>query len=261
MRRTAIVAGLFSCGFIFLGGASATVHAETVEPPVFEALTTNRDELAVLQLMDQRASAAAQPPAPAPVVPTVHIVRVGESLASIASQHQTTWQRLYAKNAAIADPDVIAAGSQLTIPTADEQLSERPVPKKVVPAAPVVNAPAAKPGTAAARPAAPQATVRRGTSGGNTYSYGYCTWYVKNKRPDLPNNLGNADTWASRAAAQGIPTGSVPRVGAVGQRGMHVVYVERVNTDGTIFISEMNREGWNVTSTRTVPASYFTYIY
>jgi surface antigen len=258
MRRTAIVAGLFSCGFIFLGSASATVHAETIEPPVFERSTSSSDELAVLQLMDQRAEAAAQPPAPAPVQPVVHTVQNGESLASIASQHKTTWQRLFAKNTAIVDPDIISAGSQLTVPTADEQLAERPVPLKAAPGAPV---PAEAPKTAATRPSAPRSVSRRGSSAGNTYTYGYCTWYVKNRRPDLPNNLGNADTWVSRAAAQGIPTGSVPRAGAVGQRGMHVVYVERVNADGTIFISEMNREGWNVTSTRTVPASYFSYIY
>ena len=104
-------------------------------------------------------------------------------------------------------------------------------------------------------------SVGRSSSAGNSYGYGYCTWYVKNRRPDMPNNLGNANTWVARAAAQGMATGSAPRAGAVGQAGMHVVYVESVNADGSVTVSEMNRAGWNVISSRTVPASYFQYIY
>lgn len=98
-------------------------------------------------------------------------------------------------------------------------------------------------------------------SSGNDYFKCQCTWYAKSKRPDLPNNLGNANTWVSRARAQGIPTGSTPRVGAIGQRGMHVVYIERVNSDGTVYLSELNynyRCGFRY---RIAPASYFYYIY
>ena len=103
--------------------------------------------------------------------------------------------------------------------------------------------------------------------GSNTYDYGYCTWYVKNRRgASLPNSLGNANTWYSRAAAAGMAVGSVPRPGAVGTttRGSlgHVVYVESVNGDGSITISEMNAAaGWGNTNTRTASASEFVYIY
>lgn len=103
-------------------------------------------------------------------------------------------------------------------------------------------------------------------SSGNTYDAGYCTWYVKNKRPDIPNNLGNANTWYSRAAAQGWNVGSAPKKGAVGTstRGAlgHVVYVEGVSLDGLyVTISEMNYRGLYITSTRTVHYSEFVYIY
>lgn len=98
-------------------------------------------------------------------------------------------------------------------------------------------------------------------SSGNTYYSGYCTWYAKSKRPDLPNSLGNAQTWFSRAQSLGIPTGTEPKAGAIGQRGNHVVYVEKVNTDNTVSISEMNFRGFGITSTRTVPADTFSYIY
>lgn len=96
---------------------------------------------------------------------------------------------------------------------------------------------------------------------GNGYDWGNCTWYAKNRRPDLPNDLGNADAWVYSAQSRGIPTGSTPKIGAIGQSGMHVVYIEKVNSDGTVSFSEMNFAGLGVVSHRTLPASSFTYIY
>lgn len=91
----------------------------------------------------------------------------------------------------------------------------------------------------------------RASYGYNGYDYGWCTWYVANKRlasgSAMPTNLGNAATWAVRAAAYGLPTGRTPRVGAAvvtATRGAgHVAYVERINDDGSIWISEMNSRG------------------
>lgn len=104
-----------------------------------------------------------------------------------------------------------------------------------------------------------------GVTKDNYYTKGYCTWYVKNKRPDIPNSWGDAYEWWGNAGAQGWPRGTAPRAGAIGQTSGgslgHVVYVERVNGDGTVLISEMNYEGWNIQSSRTVPASDFRYIY
>lgn len=116
-----------------------------------------------------------------------------------------------------------------------------------------------------AQAAKPKATAAIKTvvtsTAGNAYALGNCTWYSKKMRPDLPNNLGNANTWAIRARNQGIPTGPSPKVGAIGQRGMHVVYIESVNADSTVSFSEMNFIGYNKISHRTLPASSFTYIY
>ena len=102
--------------------------------------------------------------------------------------------------------------------------------------------------------------AQNGSSDGNTYGYGYCTHYAKQRRPDLPNSLGNADTWYIRYNG---PKGSEPKAGAIGvAKGyMHVVYVESVNTDGTVNISEKNYNGWNVVSSRVAPASEFLYLY
>jgi surface antigen len=73
--------------------------------------------------------------------------------------------------------------------------------------------------------------------------------------------MGNAINWASSAQARGIPTGSSPRAGAIGQSGNHVVYVEKVNGDGTVTVSDMNYAGLGVVTTRKASASSFIYIY
>lgn len=103
---------------------------------------------------------------------------------------------------------------------------------------------------------------RSGGSFANTYTRGQCTWYVASKR-QVPNNWGNAYTWLSRARAAGYGTGTEPRAGAIGwERGNHVVYVEGVNANGTVNISEMNWGGRpGVVHYRTTPASQFIYIY
>lgn len=101
-------------------------------------------------------------------------------------------------------------------------------------------------------------------SGGNRYDYGYCTWYAYNRRAALGRPVGglwgNASSWASLARASGFTVNNIPSVGAVLQTPNaaggygHVAVVEAINPDGSIFISEMNYAGWNVKSTRTIPA-------
>lgn len=98
-------------------------------------------------------------------------------------------------------------------------------------------------------------------SQGNLYTPNNCTWYAKSRRPDLPNNLGDSISWVTNASAQGIPTGSTPKAGAIGQQGMHVVYIEAVNGDGTVYLSEMNYDFNGGFRYRTAPASNFSYIY
>ncbi len=198
----------------------------------------------------------AKPEPPKAPEPVVYTVVAGDNLTKIGQQHSVEWQRIWAKNTGIEHPDVIHIGDQLTIPDATEVLAARELPAAV--ALPVVT-----PG--ASHVEKPVQSVGN-YGGGNTYDYGYCTWYVKNRRgSSLPNNLGNANTWFSRAQAQGMATGYAPRAGAVGTttRGAlgHVVYVEAVNGDGTIQISEMNAPVFGQTTYRTANASEFSYIY
>lgn len=177
--------------------------------------------------------------------PVVYIVVAGDNLTKIGEAHNVEWQRLWAKNTQLKHPDVLDIGDKITIPLPDEVL-DRPIPASV-------SLPKITPGVAH-------------YSGGNTYDYGYCTWYVKNRRgASLPNGLGNANQWYSRAQALGMATGSKPRAGAVGTttRGSlgHVVYVESVNADGSVNISEMNAPTWGKVTHKTAPASDYLYIY
>lgn len=105
--------------------------------------------------------------------------------------------------------------------------------------------------------------------GYNGYSYGYCTWHAANRRAaigrPIPANLGNAITWYSRASGAGLPVGNTPQAGAVlwhANRGGlgHVAFVESINADGSLNVSDMNWSGWGVISYRTVtPAEFGSY--
>lgn len=120
-----------------------------------------------------------------------------------------------------------------------------------------------------ARPAVPSG----GSTVGNTYPWGQCTWWACQRRHQLglwcANYLGNAAMWPGAAAAQGRSVSGVPSVHAIvvfrpGQYGAaafygHVGVVESVN-GGTITFSESNARGLGVISYRTVPAASLTYI-
>lgn len=234
--------------------ASAQSIGVTTETPFFNLI--NLDPFRGVQEVKLPAEIAKPPerkPDPKPVEPIRYQVKSGDNLTKIAEAHSTSWLRLWYKNTELTNPDLIYVDQVLLIPAENEQLAVRAVPE---PAIGQLVASSRKNGTGGAL---------TGSVAGNTYGYGYCTWYVKNRRPDLPNNLGNANTWYARAAGQGYSVGTAPRAGAVGTTTAgdlgHVVYVERVNGDGTIVISEMNYQAWNVTSSRTASASDFVYIY
>lgn len=261
MLRTTVKVGLFCLVFIFVSNHSAHALSSdtltlTTDPFHYQMKQlTGSDELPakqVAQVDESKTKPKEEPKTPPPVQYTVV---AGDTLTKIATTHQTTVERLYAKNTQIADPNIIDVSNVLVIPTTDEQLADRPLPVPVI-ATPPSSGGAVRSGTPAVG-----VSYSATNSAGNTYAPGYCTWYVKNRRPDLPNRLGNAISWVGSAAAQGFATGSTPQVGAVGQQGNHVVYIESVNGDGTVTVSEMNYKGLYVVSSRTVAASAFTYIY
>ena len=203
---------------------------------------------------EAKSNEPAKPKAPEPVYVSV---QPGDNLTNIAPSQNTSYIRLFNANESITNPDLIFVDQKLRIPTNEEQLPDRLAQFSAEQQAQIVAAASYQQST--------QPSVRgaaRGSSAGNTYDWGWCTWYAKEMRPDLPNNLGSGGQWVGNAAAQGIPTGTAPRVGAIAEQPGHVAYVEAVNADGTVTISEM---GWNYTqgqyNRRTVPASNFRYNY
>lgn len=270
--RIAVLTGLFACTLILsVGSSTASAQVANSAITIEKSTEAVKEPQSVIELLSVETETALKvlvaqeivPPAPEPQpVITKHVVTENETLSDIAKKYQTTWNRLYDKNTTLENPDLLTVGLELVVPTVDEVLEPRVLPEPVVPVRTTQPAQTTRTTQSNVAPAPrPAPTAVRGSTSGNGYVAGYCTWYVKNRRPDLPNNLGNAATWVARAAAQGLPTGSTPQVGAVGQRGNHVVYVESVNSDGTVTISEMNYKGLYVQTTRTLPASSFSYIY
>lgn len=109
--------------------------------------------------------------------------------------------------------------------------------------------------------------------GGNGYDYGYCTWWVAIRRSQvgkpIPSNLGNASTWKVLSQRAGIPVGNVPQKHAViwtppRDYYGHVGFVEDVDAEGNVHVSEMNVVGWGRVSNKVLTpaqAAAYSYIY
>lgn len=106
----------------------------------------------------------------------------------------------------------------------------------------------------------------------NGYGYRNCTdwvaYRVKIAGGHVPGGLGNAKTWDDRAPAYGLTVSSTPRVGAaaVSNSGYygHVMYVEAVNDDGSIVVSDYNRAGtgkYDINQLSASTASGLRYVY
>lgn len=187
-----------------------------------------------------------------PVNGIVYTVKSGDTVDSLASKYRANKDQIIAVN----DIELtgLKVGEQILIPNGQQ------------PAAPVVRV--SYGGYAATGPIAAVYGAYNG------YDYGFCTWYVANRRAEVgsavPSNLGNASTWDDRAAAMGLMVNKTPTVGAAvvtSQSGAgHVAFVEAINADGSIWISEMNsygqasmsdstpRGGWGVRDYKLVPA-------
>ena len=100
--------------------------------------------------------------------------------------------------------------------------------------------------------------------------FGQCTYYVFNRMAQVGtpighSMMGNAAEWPAYARSYGYSVSNSPSAGSaiVFQQGLagadptygHVAFVEAVNADGSLYISEMNVRGLNVISYRTISAS------
>lgn len=90
-----------------------------------------------------------------------------------------------------------------------------------------------------------------------SFAWWNCTYYVANKK--YVTWSGNAREWLRNAKAQWVPTGNTPEEWAIivfiwggYSHYWHVGIVERVNSDGTLYVSDMNYSGLNKVTHRTV---------
>lgn len=168
----------------------------------------------------------------------VYKVKAGDSIDSLVNRYQANRDSFIAVND--AESGTLAVGSLIWIPNATQPVA----PARL---------------TASAIGFSGSAIF-----GSNGYTRGYCTYWAAFRRNQvgspIPTNLGHAITWASRARSMGMRVDSTPAAGAVlyhrniGGLG-HVAFVERVNDDGSLHVSDMNFPSWNRVTYRTVPVS------
>ncbi len=118
-----------------------------------------------------------------------------------------------------------------------------------------------------------------GADGAGTDGYGYgcrqcvsyVAWRVGQERGYVPLNWGNANDWVANGQNAGYTVSRTPRAGSAGviyggQYG-HIVWVDSVNGDGTLTVSQYNYynaggSGWGHFSRMIVPAgTYQWFIY
>lgn len=194
-----------------------------------------------------------KPAEPTPPEPKLYVIVYGDNLTSIARANNVSLERLWAANPQLTDPDHIDSSQSLKIPLEGDVLPDRPLPSNIK-----IEDDKLRNGNVGGSPPSAKSSF---SSSGNTYTPGYCTWGVKQHRPQTPNGLGNASQWFARAQAMGLPVGYEARAGAVAQLANHVVIVESVNGNGTMNIWEMNYDGLYREHRRTVSTSGWRFIY
>lgn len=180
-----------------------------------------------------------------PVAGLSYTVQKNDTIDTIAKKYKAEKEKIIAFNDLPANGE-IKYGQELIIPGGEKEII---APRVVTPAS-----------TIALREyetftSGIKLSGKAGT--GHRFPYGYCTWYVSQKRY-VPWS-GNAGTWLYRARAMGYSTGRTPKVGSIvvtteDRRYGHVALVEKVS-GGTITVSEMNYTGWGRKSYRTLASN------
>lgn len=181
---------------------------------------------------------------------SVYTVQPGDSLSLIASKYGTTYQNIMSLNG--LNNFFIYPGQKLKVT-----------------------------GTTAANTNSPSPSVSTSTGGyyspvfnhSNLYDWGQCTWHTFNRRAQIGKPIStywwHAYNWDNAARADGYTVDRNPTVGSILQSDAgyfgHVAFVERINGDGSVLVSEMNFTGNpGYTTYRTIPASqvgYYNFIH
>ena len=188
----------------------------------------------------------------------VYTVKSGDTVESIASKYGSTAAEIIALN----DLEVsgIAEGTKIVIKGGSLPDTERPE----------YVAPVARPTYSYAYTYLGSTSARSNATCNVAQGAGQCVSWAVLKRPDLVSRgvTGNANYWDDSARRVGVAVNNSPAPGAIFQTDAgwvgHVGYVESVNGDGSINVSERNFAGCYGVLYSTIPASevgHFNYIH
>lgn len=193
----------------------------------------------------------------------VYLVKDGDTLESIAGRYGSNVDELVALN----DLELSGLSNGMRIIVKGGALPETERPEYVAPVRPSYSSSYTYLGNSSERINITVIGARYDLGG--PYGAGQCTQWAWYMRPDLPGTLGNANSWAYNASRLGYRVDQTPAPGAIFQTSGgwygHVGYVESVNPDGSIVVTEMNYGGMAFRIIRsTIPASAvgrFNYIH
>ncbi|MBR0479815.1 LysM peptidoglycan-binding domain-containing protein [Candidatus Saccharibacteria bacterium] len=183
----------------------------------------------------------------------VYVVKAGETAESIASKYGGSAAEIIALN----DLEVSGVSEGMRILIKNGSLPEKERPEYV---APVIRT--------YTYTYLGDTSTRVGLTCNRSLGAGQCTTWGWIKRPDLAFLRTNANRWDDMARAAGLLVDKNPAAGAIFQTDSgwygHVGYVESVNADGSINVSERNYSGCYGVLFSTIPASEvgkFNYIH
>lgn len=171
----------------------------------------------------------------------VYTVKAGDTIASLTTKYQSNRDTFITVND--AESGSLPVGEVIWIPNGVQPVA-------------TFAAFSGLPGTGAHR------FGSCGLGVNNGYFCGWCTWWTAYRRAQVgrpvPSNLGDAYTWRLGLAHDGAPhAGDV-----IWFPYNHVGFVEKVDDNGDVEMSEMNHQGWDVVDYRTIPAAQAaTYLY
>ncbi len=181
-----------------------------------------------------------------PVTGLKHVVKSGDNIDKIAKKYEADKQKIIAFNDLTAD-GAVEEGDELVIP--DGRIEQPATPSNLLQRRDYYGS-----GIADCSSRGPS-IIDRNSKGGHRFPYGYCTWYVAQKKY-VPWG-GNAGTWLYHARAYGAKTGKKPKEGAIIVTSEswygHVGIVTKVKGN-SVSIREMNYAGFGKVSSRTISA-------
>lgn len=175
----------------------------------------------------------------------VYTVKSGDTIDSIVSKYGSTADEIIALN----DLEISGISEGMRILLKDGSLPEKERPEYVAPA----------PRIASTYTYLGSSTSRINLVCNASLGAGQCTTWGWLKRPDLQFIRANANRWDDLAIAAGLQVDHTPSAGAIFQSDAgwygHVGYVESVNADGSINVSERNYRGCYGVLFSTIPAN------